>query len=151
MWFHAHMDAAVRRWSRRATLLAALGLAGCDLVWPFEDDSELPLLLDDPLAAKDLLGMVLLEDSQGGRRTTHLGSSDSTVRRVFRIESGRGEEAVAAVAQFATTAGWEPTVNPRFPEPRRWAGKKEEPHRECGVRISEEHMDELIVQLRIPH
>ena len=48
-------------WSRRGVLLVGGGLlAGCgavdDLV---EDRSQLPVLLEDPMAAEDLLGLTL--------------------------------------------------------------------------------------------
>lgn len=144
------MDAAVRRWSRRATLLAALGLAGCDLVWPFENNTDLPILLDDPMADKDLLGMVLVEESQVGRRVTHMSESDAHVRRVFRVDPARGVEAVKSLAELATDAGWESRDDPRFPNPRRWLGEKRDPYRVCNILLSDDHVDELVVHLELP-
>ena len=70
-------------WSRRGVLLVGAGLlAGCgaagDLV---EDRSQLPVLLEDPMAAKDLLGLSLKEEFESEYRRP-LANCNASVRHI---------------------------------------------------------------------
>ena len=59
-------------WLRRGVMLLGVGvLVGCGVVGDLgEDRSQLPVLLEDPMAAEDLLGLPLKERLRQGVRAS---------------------------------------------------------------------------------
>ena len=149
------VDSGVRggfvSWSRRGVLLVGVGLlAGCgavdDLV---EDRSQLPVLLEDPLAAEDLLGLPLKEGSESGYRRP-LGKPKFTeVRRVFSLGDADRQEIFDRAVAFAKEAGWEDEYKSSLPPNMVWNGQKNNPRRECGVSIADNETTDLIIRLRV--
>ena len=82
-------------------------LAGCgavnDLV---EDRSQLPVLLKDPMAAEDLLGLTLKEGSESGYRRPLGKPKFAEVRRVFSLGDDDRQEVFDRAVAFAKEAGW---------------------------------------------
>ena len=138
-------------WSRRGVLLVGVGLlAGCgavdDLV---EDRSQLPVLLEDPMAAKDLLGLTLKEGSESGYRRP-LGKPKFTeVRRVFSLGDDDRQEVFDRAVAFAKEAGWKKEHETGLPPKMVWNGQKNNPRRECGVSIYDDDTIDLIIRLRV--
>ncbi len=120
-------------WSRRGVLLVGVGLlAGCgaadDLV---EDRSQLPVLLEDPMAAKDLLDLTLKEGSESGYQRP-LGKPQFTeVRRVFSLGDADRQEIFDRAVAFAKEAGWEKEFESGLPPKMVWRGQKIKPRRGC--------------------
>lgn len=138
-------------WSRRGVLLVGVGLlAGCgavdDLV---EDRSQLPVLLEDPMAAKDLLGLTLKEGSESGYRRP-LGKPQFTeVRRVFFSGDDDRQEIFDRAVAFAKESDWEKEYESGLPSKMVWNGQKIEPRRGCSVFISDNKSADLIIRLRV--
>lgn len=138
-------------WSRRGVLLVGAGLlAGCgaagDLV---EDRSQLPVLLEDPMAAKDLLGLSLKEGFESGYRRP-LGKPRFTeVRRVFSLGDDDRQEVFDRVVAFAKESGWVSPFEGSRSRVSTWHGEKPEPRRDCYVHIPEAEPDELIITLNV--
>ena len=113
-------------WSRRGVLLVGVGLlAGCgavdDLV---EDRSHLPVLLEDPMAAENLLGLTLKEGSETGYRRP-LGKPKFTeVRRVFSLGDDARQEVFDRAVAFAKEAGWKKDFESGLPPKMVWNGQK---------------------------
>ena len=138
-------------WSRRGVLLVGVGLlAGCgavdDLV---ENRSQLPVLLEDPMAAEDLLGLTLKEGSESGYRRP-LGKPKFTeVRRVFSLGDDDRQEVFDRAVAFAKEAGWKKDFESGLPPNMVWNGQKNNPRRECGVFISDNEAADLIIILEV--
>ena len=138
-------------WSRRGVLLVGVGvLAGCgaagDLV---EDRSQLPVLLEDPMAAKDLLGLTLKEGTESGYRRP-LGKPRFTeVRRVFSLGDGDRQGIFDRAVAFAKESGWVSPFEGSRSRVSTWHGEKPEPRRDCYVHIPETEPDELIITLNV--
>ena len=138
-------------WLRRGVLLGGVGLlAGCgaadDLV---EDRSQLPVLLEDPMAAKDLLGLTLKKGSESGYRRP-LGKPRFTeVRRVFSLGDADRQEIFDRAVAFAKEVGWEDKYESSLPPNMIWDGRKKNPRRDCGVFISDNDAADLIVILEV--
>ena len=138
-------------WSRRGVLLVGVGLlAGCgavdDLV---EDRSQLPVLLEDPMAAENLLGLTLKEGSESGYRRP-LGKPKFTeVRRVFSLGDDARQEVFDRAVAFAKEAGWVSPFEGSRSRVSTWRGEKSEPRRGCYVHIPEAEPDELIITLDV--
>ena len=138
-------------WSRRGVLLVGVGLlAGCgavdDLV---ENRSQLPVLLEDPMAAEDLLGLTLKESSESGYRRP-LGKPKFTeVRRVFSLGDDARQEVFDRAVAFAKEAGWVSLFEGSRSRVSTWHGEKSEPRRGCYVHIPEAEPDELIITLDV--
>ena len=138
-------------WSRRGVLLVGVGvLAGCgaagDLV---EDRSQLPVLLEDPMAAKDLLGLTLKEGTERGYRRP-LGKPRFTeVRRVFSLGDDDRQEVFDRAVAFAKEAGWKKEYDSGLPPKMVWDGQKKNPRRDCGVFISDDDSADLIIILEV--
>ena len=149
------VDSGVRggfvSWSRRGVLLVGVGvLAGCgaadDLV---EDRSQLPVLLEDPMAAEDLLGLTLKEGFESGYRRP-LGKPKFTeVWRTFSLGDGDRQEVFDRAVAFAKEAGWKKDFESGLPPNMVWNGQKNNPRRECGVSIYDDDTIDLIVRLRV--
>ena len=121
------------------------GAAG-DLV---EDRSQLPVLLEDPMAAKDLLGLTLKEGTERGYRRP-LGKPRFTeVRRVFSLGDGDRQEVFDRAVAFAKEAGWKKEHETGLPPKMVWNGQKNNPRRECGVSIYDDDTIDLIIRLRV--
>ena len=110
-WFMA--DSGARggfvSWLRRGVALLGVGvLVGCGVVGDLgEDRSQLPVLLEDPMAAKDLLGLPLKESSDKGYGRP-LGKPRFTeVRRVFSLGDADRQEIFDRAVAFAKEVGWE--------------------------------------------
>ena len=138
-------------WSRRGVLLVGVGvLTGCgaagDLV---EDRSQLPVLLEDPMAAKDLLGLTLKEGTESGYRRP-LGKPRFTeVRRVFSLGDGDRQGIFDRAVAFAKESGWVSPFEGSRSRVSTWHGEKSEPRRDCYVHIPEAESDELIITLNV--
>ena len=138
-------------WSRRGVLLVGVGLlAGCgavdDLV---ENRSQLPVLLEDPMAAEDLLGLTLKESSESGYRRP-LGKPKFTeVRRVFSLGDDDRQEVFDRAVAFAKESGWKKEFESGLPLNMVWNGQKNNPRCECGVFISDNDTADLMIRLRV--
>ena len=138
-------------WSRRGVLLVGAGaLAGCgaagDLV---EDRSQLPVLLEDPMAAKDLLGLTLKEGTERGYRRP-LGKPQFTeVWRTFSLGDDDRQEVFDRAVAFAKESGWKKEHESGLPPKMVWRGQKIEPRRGCSVFISDDNLADLIIILRV--
>ena len=156
MWLDWCMvDSGVRggfvSWSRRGVMLLGVGvLAGCGVVGDVgEDRSQLPVLLEDPMAAKDLLGLPLKEGSESGYRRP-LGKPKFTeVRRVFSLGDADRQEIFDRAVAFAKEAGWEDEYESSLPPRMVWNGEKNNPRRECGVFIADNDTTDLIIRIRV--
>lgn len=138
-------------WSRRGVLLVGVGvLVGCgaagDLV---EDRSQLPVLLEDPMAAKDLLGLTLKEGTERGYRRP-LGKPQFTeVWRTFSLGDDDRQEVFDRAVAFAKESGWKKEHESGLPPKMVWRGQKIEPRRGCSVFISDDNLADLIIILRV--
>ena len=138
-------------WSRRGVLLGGAGaLVGCgaagDLV---EDRSQLPVLLEDPMAAKDLLGLTLKEGFESGYRRP-LGKPKFTeVWRTFSLGDDDRQGTFDRAVAFAKEAGWEDKYESSLPPKMVWHGKKVAPRRGCSVFISDDNLADLIIILEV--
>ncbi len=95
-------------WLRRGVMLLGVGvLVGCGVVGDLgEDRSQLPVLLEDPMAAEDLLGLPLKESSEKGYGRP-LGKPRFTeVRRVFSLGDADRQEVFDRAVAFAKESGW---------------------------------------------
>ena len=137
------------------------GAAGCGGVGDVgEDRSQLPVLLEDPLAAKDLLGLPLKDGFESGYQRP-LGKPKFTeVRRVFSLGDADRQEIFDRAVAFAKEAGWEDEYESSLPPNMVWHGKKLDPRRECaaqkknprrkcGVFIADNETTDLIIRLRV--
>ena len=133
-------------WLRRGVGL----LAGCGAVDDLgEDRSQLPVLLEDPMAAKDLLGLTLKEGSESGYRRP-LGKPRFTeVRRVFSLGDADRQEVFDRAVAFAKEVGWKKEHETGLPPKMVWNGQKRNPRRDCGVFISDNDAADLIVILEV--
>ena len=138
-------------WSRRGVLLVGAGLlVGCgavdDLV---EDRSQLPVLLEDPMAAKDLLGLTLKEGFESGYRRP-LGKPKFTeVWRTFSLGDDDRQGTFDRAVAFAKESGWKKEFESGLPPKMVWNGQKNNPRRECGVFISDDDSADLIIRIRV--
>ena len=135
-------------WSRRGVMLLGVGvLAGCGDVG--EDRSQLPVLLEDPMAAEDLLGLPLKRGSDKGYGRP-LGKPRFTeVRRVFSLGDADRQEVFDRAVAFAKEAGWEDKYESSLPPNMVWHGKKLDPRRECAVFIADNETTDLIIRIRV--
>ena len=138
-------------WSRRGVMLLGVGgLTGCGAVGDVgEDRSQLPVLLEDPMAAEDLLALPLKKGSEKGYGRP-LGKPRFTeVRRVFSLGDADRQEIFDRAVAFAKEAGWEDEYESSLPPRMVWNGEKNNPRRECGVFISDNDTTDLIIRLRV--
>ena len=138
-------------WSRRGVMLLGVGvLAGCGGVGDVgEDRSQLPVLLEDPMAAEDLLGLPLKDGFESGYRRP-LGKPQFTeVWRAFSLGDADRQEIFDRAVAFAKEAGWEDEYESSLPPNMVWHGKKLDPRRECAVFISDNETTDLIIRLRV--
>ena len=138
-------------WSRRGVLLVGVGVpAGCGAAGDLmEDRSQLPVLLEDPMAAKDLLGLTLKEGTERGYRRP-LGKPRFTeVRRVFSLGDGDRQGIFDRAVAFAKESGWVSPFEGSRSRVSTWHGEKPEPRRDCYVHIPETEPDELIITLNV--
>ena len=138
-------------WSRRGVMLLGVGvLAGCGGVGDVgEDRSQLPVLLEDPMAAEGLLGLPLKESSEKGYGRP-LGKPRFTeVRRVFSLGDGDRQEIFDRAVAFAKEVGWQKEHETGLPPRMVWHGQKNNPRRECGVFIADNDTADLIVILEV--
>ena len=138
-------------WLRRGVLLGGVGLlAGCGAVDDLgEDRSQLPVLLEDPLAAEDLLGLPLEESSEKGYGRP-LGKPRFTeVRRVFSLGDADRQEIFDRAVAFAKEVGWQKEYETGLPPRMVWHGQKNNPRRECGVSIPDDDATDLIIRIRV--
>ena len=149
------VDSGVRggfvSWLRRGVALLGVGvLVGCGVVGDLgEDRSQLPVLLEDPMAAEDLLGLPLKESSEEGYGRP-LGKPRFTeVRRVFSLGDADRQEIFDRAVAFAKEAGWEDEYESSLPPNMVWHGKKLDPRRECAVFIADNETTDLIIRLRV--
>jgi hypothetical protein len=150
------MDTGVRHkavlWPRRGILavLATGPLVGCGKLLRWEEDrSQLPILLEDPMAAKDLLGLTLKEGTESGYRRP-LGKPRFTeVRRVFSLGDGDRQGIFDRAVAFAKESGWVSPFEGSRSRVSTWHGEKSEPRRDCYVHIPETEPDELIITLNV--
>ncbi len=138
-------------WLRRGVALLGVGvLVGCGVADDLgEDRSQLPVLLEDPMAAKDLLGLTLKEGSESGYRRP-LGKPRFTeVWRTFSLGDADRQEVFDRAVAFAKEAGWEDKYESSLPPNMVWRGKKVAPRRGCGVSISDDNLADLIIILEV--
>ena len=138
-------------WLRRGVALLGVGvLVGCGVVGDVgEDRSQLPVLLEDPMAAEDLLGLPLKEGSESGYRRP-LGKPKFTeVKRVFSLGDADRQEIFDRAVAFAKNVGWEDEYKSSLPPDMVWNGQKNNPRRECGVFIANNETTDLIIRLRV--
>ena len=138
-------------WLRRGVLLGGVGLlAGCGAVDDLgEDRSQLPVLLEDPMAAKDLLGLTLKESSEKGYGRP-LGKPRFTeVWRTFSLGDDDRQEIFDRAVAFAKEVGWKKEHETGLPPKMVWNGQKKNPRRDCGVFISDNDAADLIVILEV--
>ncbi len=135
-------------WSRRGVLLVGVGvLAGCGDLG--ENRSQLPVLLEDPMAAEDLLGLPLKEGSEKGYGRPLGKPRFAEVRRVFSLGDGDRQEVFDRAVAFAKEAGWKKEHETGLPPKMVWNGQKNNPRRECGVSIYDDDTIDLIIRLRV--
>ena len=134
-------------WLRRGVSLV---LAGCGVVGDVgEDRSQLPVLVEDPLAAEDLLGLPLKESSEKGYGRP-LGKPRFTeARRVFSLGDADRQEVFDRAVAFAKEAGWEDEYESGLPPKMVWRGQKVDPRRGCSVFISDDDLADLIIIIRV--
>ena len=136
-------------WLGRGVLLGGVGLlAGCGAVDDLgEDRSQLPVLLEDPMAAKDLMGLTLKESSEKGYGRP-LGKPRFTeVWRTFSLGDDDRQEVFDRAVVFAKEAGWEDKYESSLSPNMVWRGKKVAPRRGCGVSISDDNLADLLIIL----
>jgi len=100
-------------------------LAGCGVVGDVgEDRSQLPVLLEDPMAAEDLLALPLKKGSEKGYGRP-LGKPRFTeVRRVFSLGDADRQEIFDRAVAFAKEAGWKKEHETGLPPNMVWNGEK---------------------------
>ena len=138
-------------WLRRGVALVGVGLlVGCGVVGDVgEDRSQLPVLLEDPMAAEDLLGLPLKKGSEKGYGRP-LGKPQFTeVRRVFSLGDADRQEIFDRAVAFAKEVGWKKEHETGLPPKMVWNGQKKNPRRDCGVFISDNDAADLIVILEV--
>mgnify|MGYP000895194764 FL=1 len=138
-------------WLRRGVALLGVGvLVGCGVVGDVgEDRSQLPVLLEDPMAAEDLLGLPLKEGSESGYRRP-LGKPKFTeVRRVFSLGDADRQEIFDRAVAFAKESGWVSPFEGSRSRVSTWHGEKIDPSRDCYVHIPETEPDKLIITLDV--
>ena len=138
-------------WLRRGVTLLGVGvLVGCGVVSDLgEDRSQLPVLLEDPMAAEDLLGLPLKESSEKGYGRP-LGKPRFTeVRRVFSLGDADRQEIFDRAVAFAKEAGWKKEHETGLPPRLGGDGQKKNPRRECGVFIADNDTTDLIDILEV--
>lgn len=133
----------------RRLLLGIVALTGCAPSFLGEDKSQLPLLRDDPVAAKDLLGLPLLEEYEQGFSRPLGKPSYTRVRRVFRVDEAKTREVFDAACQFAKSAGWEDDSSSPHVERTFWLGEKTNPTRTCKVSARDDQPAQLRVTLTV--
>lgn len=144
------MSVEARRWSRRTTLLAAVGLVGCGPAGyslarrAGEDRAELQALLDDPMAAKDLLGLPLVSAHQTGRTRGLLKETPPVVRRVFAVEPDHAATRVGELRELAMRAGWKSAYS--GPAVHTWHGQKR--GQTCAIKAASD-LSEVAVRLTV--
>ena len=138
-------------WSRRGVLLVGVGvLTGCGAAGDLgEDRSQLPVLLEDPMAAEDLLGLPLKEGSEKGYGRPLGKPRFAEVRRVFSLGDADRQEIFDRAVAFAKEAGWKKEHETGLPPKMVWNGQKNNPRRECGVSIYDDDTIDLIIRLRV--
>ena len=134
-------------WLRRGlSLVLAIYTVVNDLK---EDRSQLPVLLEDPMAAEDLLGLPLKDGSEKGYGRP-LGKPRFTqVRRVFSLGDDDRQEVFDRAVALAKEAGWEKEYESGLPPRMVWDGQKKNPRRDCGVFIADNDAADLIIMLRV--
>ena len=149
------VDSGVRgglvSWSRRGVMLLGVGvLAGCGVVGDVgEDRSQLPVLLEDPMAAEDLLALPLKKGSEKGYGRP-LGKPRFTeVRRVFSLGDADRQEIFDRAVAFAKEAGWKKEHETGLPPNMIWNAQKNNPRRKCGVFIADNDAADLIIMLEV--
>ena len=134
-------------WLRRGVSLV---LVGCGVVGDVgEDRSQLPVLVEDPMAAEDLLGLSLKDGFERGYRRP-LGKPQFTeVWRVFSLGDGDRQEVFDRAVAFAKEAGWKKEHETGLPPKMVWGGQKKSPRRDCGVSIADNDTADLIIRIRV--
>ena len=138
-------------WLRRGVMLLGVGvLVGCGVVGDLgEDRSQLPVLLEDPMAAEDLLGLPLKDGFESGYQRP-LGKPKFTeARRVFSLGDANRQEVFDRAVAFAKEAGWQKEHETGLPPRMVWNGQKNNPRRDCGVFIADNDTTDLIVILEV--
>ena len=138
-------------WSRRGVALLGVGvLAGCGAVDDLgEDRSQLPVLVEDPLAAEDLLALPLKESSEKGYGRPLGKPRFAEVKRVFSLGDADRQEVFDRAVAFAKEVGWKKEHETGLPPKMVWNGQKKNPRRDCGVFISDNDAADLIVILEV--
>ena len=156
MWLDWCMvDSGVRggfvSWSRRGVMLLGVGvLAGCGGVGDVgEDRSQLPVLLEDSMAAEDLLGLPLKESSEKGYGRPLGKPQFAEVRRAFSLGDADRQEIFDQAVAFAKESGWVSPFEGSRSRVSTWHGEKIEPNRDCYVHIPEAEPDKLIITLNV--
>ena len=109
----------------------------------------MPVLLEDPMAAEDLLGLPLKDGFESGYRRP-LGKPQFTeVWRAFSLGDADRQEIFDRAVAFAKEAGWEDEYESSLPPNMVWHGKKLDPRRECAVFIADNETTDLIIRLRV--
>ena len=131
-------------------LLGVGVLAGCGGVGDVgEDRSQLPVLLADPLAAKDLLGLPPKESSEKGYGRPLGKPQFAEVKRVFSLGDADRQEIFDRAVAFAKESGWVSPFEGSRSRVSTWHGEKIEPNRDCYVHIPETEPDKLIITLNV--
>ncbi len=143
-------DAVSRHLPRRLLLASALLTPGCGILNTSspENTKFLPQLREDPLAAKDLLGLKLIREHEQGFSTGMTNKPSFTeVSRTFEIDPTQRDTIFAATCRIAHEAGWEDKHDPPGDSTTSWFGKKVSPPRTCSVTINSQ--DAITLQIRL--
>lgn len=138
-----------RRFPRRTLLLATALATGCSLADVPEDRSQLPLMLEDPLADKNLLGLPLIREEEKGY-TSRMGKpSHAKITRVFQIDPTQARETFDAALAIAWEAGWETEFpSSQHEEDTVWFGQKTDPPRYVTISIHDDRPTEFHIRIR---
>lgn len=131
----------------RRLLLGIAALTGCAPPLLSEDKSQLPILRNDPLAAKNLLNLPLIEEHEKGFSRPLGKPSSAEVVRVFQIDESTERETFDAVRNLAKSTGWDDYNTTLMPDKTFWKGKKQNPNRICRVSISHDRPTALRITL----
>ncbi len=125
-----------------------LVLVGCG--GPADDLSQLPLLTEDPLGARDLLGMELIYEFEQGYAMRAKPQYTEVIRR-FSVGDRDPQAAFDEVVALARDSGWEggePDVSDED-HSMYWSGDKTLPDRGCSVRLAFDPSPKISVRLTV--
>ncbi len=131
----------------RRPLLGIVALTGCAPPFLSEDKSQLPMLRNDPLAAKNLLNLPLIEEHEKGFSRPLGKPSSATVQRNFEIDPSKRKEIFAAALDIAASSGWSNYFSAPTGQQTFWQGRKSNPFRICTVGIFDDHPTKLQISL----